>query len=38
MNFENELELRQAGEEIRHYAHNVFGDGWLGNYAGVFLK
>lgn len=32
------LELQQAGNEIRHYAHEVFGDGWLGQFAGELLQ
>ena len=34
---ENELELQQAGLEIRHEAHKVFGNGWLGRYSGELL-
>ena len=34
---ENELELQQAGNEFRHYAHDAFGDGWLGQFSGELL-
>lgn len=31
------LELQQAGNEFRHYAHEAFGDGWLGKFSGELL-